>query len=160
LIPEIQGNLTWSVTLTPAMCWYDNDSVSYKHTYGGLYNWYVVNQGNLCPVGWHVPTDNEWNILFNHVNGDGGKLKDIGLTHWGSPNANASNETGFTALPSGYRTDNSAVFQQLTAEGSWWSSTSVSSVEAASRSIMYLYHTIFSGSPTKRHGSSIRCIKD
>ena len=71
-----------------------------------LYNWYAVNTGKLCPEGWHVPTDDEWTILTDYLGGKsvaGGKLKETGTSHWLSPNTGATNETGFTGLPTGYR---------------------------------------------------------
>ena len=72
---------TWENLTTPGYCWYNNDSVSYRNTYGALYNWYAVNTGKLAPTGWHVPSDAEWEVLGNYLGGDsvaGGKLKEAG----------------------------------------------------------------------------------
>jgi uncharacterized protein (TIGR02145 family) len=82
-------------------------------TYGGLYQWYEMMQykpgdsatigitQGICPVGWHIPTNDEWETLFNYIGKNGGKLKESGTVHWASPNSGATNEYGFTALPSG-----------------------------------------------------------
>jgi uncharacterized protein (TIGR02145 family) len=92
----------WNALSTPGYCWYNNDEAANKATYGALYNWYTVNTGKLCPTGWHVPADAEWIILTGYPeNISAGKLKEVGLSHWESPNADATNETGFTALPGG-----------------------------------------------------------
>jgi len=95
------GNLT-----TPGFCWYNNDSVSFKETYGALYNGYTINTWNICPAGWHVPEKQEWLTLRDFL-GDsltgGGKLKETGTSHWLSPNTGADNSSGFTALGGGIR---------------------------------------------------------
>ena len=88
--------------LTPAYCWYNFDE-SYKQEYGALYN-SAVAQDNTCPTGWHVPSWYEWEDLTNYLGGylvAGGKLKEEGITHWATPNSEATNESGFTALPAG-----------------------------------------------------------
>jgi uncharacterized protein (TIGR02145 family) len=114
LVPD---SATWMDLETPAYCWYNNDSTSYKEPYGALYNFYAVNTGKLCPTGWHVPTEEEWYTLISKLDAKhepfnyfgitsftaGGKLKEAGTTHWYSTNQGATNETGFTALPGGSR---------------------------------------------------------
>jgi len=105
-IPNVTDNTAWAGLTTPGYCWYNNDFATYKATYGALYNWYTVSTGNLCPVGWHVPSDAEWTTLGTFLGGDniaGSKLKEVGTNHWSSPNTDATNETGFTALPGGAR---------------------------------------------------------
>lgn len=99
-------SVTWMKMQTPFYCWYKNDPATYKDTYGALYNFYAVNTGKLCPTGWHVPSDEEWTTLTTFLGGyqvADGKLKETGTAHWNSPNYDATNESGFTALPSGYR---------------------------------------------------------
>jgi uncharacterized protein (TIGR02145 family) len=87
--------------------WAYDGNESNVATYGRLYTWYAVtDKRNVCPTGWHVPTDIEWTTLTTYLGGvrvAGGKLKETGTTHWQYPNTGATNETGFTALPSGYR---------------------------------------------------------
>ncbi len=88
----------------PGYAWYENNKTTYGNVYGGLYNWYAVNSGKLCPAGWRVPSKNDWTILFNHLGGistAGGKMKTTGTTHWQEPNNGASNESKFAALPGG-----------------------------------------------------------
>ena len=84
--------------------WYDLDSSTYMEEYGAIYNTGSVRSGQLCPAGWHVSTDADWNALEDFLGGDiiaGGELKEAGLAHWESPNTGATNSSGFTALPGG-----------------------------------------------------------
>ena len=101
------GNTAWVYASSPAYCWF-NDSVTYKTSYGALYNWTAASNSKLCPSGWHVPDDAEWTALSNSLGGNnfsGGKLKETGSTHWASPNIVADSSSGFAALPGGYRTN-------------------------------------------------------
>ena len=124
-IPNVTDNTTWSALITGALCNYNNDANNMT-TYGRLYNWYAVSDSrNIAPVGWHVPTDVELTTLTDYLGGlsiAGNKLKEPGTTHWASPNTGAVNETGFTALPGGYRVS-SGSFSNLGNNGYWWSST-------------------------------------
>jgi uncharacterized protein (TIGR02145 family) len=105
-IPLAVDNSDWLFITTPAYCNYD-DKESYVNTYGRLYNWYAVTDPhNICPTGWHIPTDEEWTILETFLGGSsiaGGKLKETNFAHWNNPNTGATNESGFTALPGGSR---------------------------------------------------------
>lgn len=107
------------------------------NTYGVLYNWNAVMAGEsetnanpsgvqgVCPTGWHLPSDAEWTQLANYFVDetiDGGKLKEAGTAHWNSPNTGATNETGFTARPGGYRYEDNS-FMNLGQTGFWWSTT-------------------------------------
>lgn len=126
-IPTVTESTEWFNRSTPAYCWYNNDSSTYKATYGALYNWYAVNTGKLCPAGWHVPTDSEWLSLISNLGGisaAGGKMKETGNSHWIEKNEGASNESGFTGLPAGTRTYPSD-FSNLGVKTMWWSSTEV-----------------------------------
>ena len=133
-IPPVTDNSAWNNLTTPGYCWYNNDKASFGNTYGALYNWYVVDAAsnggkNVCPNGWHVPTDVEWSTLASFVDPtltvSGGMLKEAGTTHWESPNTGATNESGFTALPGGFR-DNNGRFSndgKIGNIGYWWTST-------------------------------------
>jgi uncharacterized protein (TIGR02145 family) len=124
-IPLVTDSNAWGDLSTPAYCWYNNDVQDYKDIYGALYNWYAANTGKLCPKGWHVPTDSEWTTLTTYLGGEsvaGGKLKETGTTHWNSPNTGATNETGFTALPGGWRSSYGR-FCCVRNFGTWWSTT-------------------------------------
>ncbi len=105
LIPNITGNTEWAATATGARCYYNNDSASYDPVYGVLYNWYAVSDSrHLCPAGWHVSGNAEWQAAENYLGGDviaGGKMKEEGTLHWLSPNTGATNASRFTGLPGG-----------------------------------------------------------
>jgi uncharacterized protein (TIGR02145 family) len=140
----------------------NNDPVSYAITYGALYNGYTMDDDNLCPTGWHVPTDADWTILTDFMGGldvAGGKLKEVGTAHWESPNTGATNEFGFTALPSGNRS-NYGGFYDFGRYGYWWSSSEVGTVVASHRGVRYDGSDVLVGDKDKRFGFSVRCIKD
>ena len=168
-IPLVTDEKSWEVLTTPAYCWYNNDATANKNKYGALYNWYTVNTKKLCPNGWHVPTDAEWTILTTYLGGEsvaGGKLKETGTSHWESPNTGATNKSGFTALPGGFRNhdgtfgDFGSYVLIFRSNGCWWSSTEQSDFSAYYRR---LYNTLISvyRSPSDKHfGYSVRCLKD
>ncbi len=147
----------------PAYCWYNDDASTYKADYGALYNWYAVNTGKLCPVGWRVPTGDEWKILVDNWpgGGAGGALKEMGTTHWQSPNGEATNQVGFTALPGGYRAVGIDVgpCRELGYTGYWWSFGDVNSGRAVI-SIGYKSGAIGSSNAGVWLGYSVRCLKD
>jgi len=145
-----------------AYCWYNND-VGNKSTYGALYNWYAVYTGNLCPEGWHVPTDAEWTILTTYlgIKVAGGKLKETGTSYWAQPNKGADNSSGFTALPGGFR-DNIGSFRSIGYVGHWWSSTQYR-FDYNSACYRRMYNTSSDAASyfaPKNIGNSVRCVKD
>jgi uncharacterized protein (TIGR02145 family) len=161
-IPLVTDNTAWINLSTPGYCWYNNDAATYKASYGAMYNWYAVNTGKLCPTGWHVPTDAEWETLSTYLGGweiVGGKLKETGTAHWTSPNNGATNETGFTALPGGYRA-NGGLFDHIGLNGSWWSSTEDDAFLAWVHGMGYDGSWGSRFTNTKVNGFSVRCIKD
>jgi uncharacterized protein (TIGR02145 family) len=104
-IPLVTDTVEWGSLHSGAYCWANNDE-SYKTIYGALYNWYTTNTGKLCPLGWHVSSDSDWETLIDYCGGwevAGGKLKEAGTAHWEATNLGATNEFGFTALPAGGR---------------------------------------------------------
>jgi uncharacterized protein (TIGR02145 family) len=162
-IPKVTDNTAWATLTTPAYCWYNNDSATYATTYGALYNWYAVNTGKLCPTGWHVPTDAEWTTLTTYLGGKtvaGGKLKEIGTTHWTTPNTGAVNSVCFTALPGGYRVAYEGGFIDIEGYGLLWSSSEYNTTKAWGRFMDYNHSNVFYDSFYKGHGFSVRCIKD
>jgi uncharacterized protein (TIGR02145 family) len=163
-IPKVADYITWSNQATPAFCWYNNDSLTYKPSYGALYNWYAVSTGKLCPVGWHVPTDGEWTSLTEYLGGiivASGKLKESGTTHWNNPNSESTNLSGFTALPGGYRSWTDGAFFSNGDNGSWWSSTTDNSSSAWSRAMTnYGTTDVLIISNNNGYGISVRCLKD
>jgi uncharacterized protein (TIGR02145 family) len=158
-ISNITNQTTWNNLTSGAYCYYDNSS-SYSTTYGCLYNWYAVNTGKLAPTGWHVPTDAEWTTLSDYLGGEdiaGGHLKST--TGWDSPNTNADNSSGFSALPGGCRTSSGFYSEGL--GGTWWSSTETSSVYAWVWSLLYYYGNLYGSSyGLKFSGYSVRCVRD
>lgn len=128
--------------------------------YGVLYNWPAAM--NACPVGWHLPTDLEWSQLTDYLGGQenaGGKLKEIGTTHWNSPNTDATNESNFTALPGGQRIAGSP-FSYIGESGKWWSASETSTTNAWNRSLSNSSNKVYRTSIPRRYGNSVRCIRD
>jgi uncharacterized protein (TIGR02145 family) len=126
-IPTGLSNAEWDSTINTqqgAWAYYNNDA-SYACPYGKLYNWYAcVDARQLCPVGWHVPTDAEWSVLTDYLGGEsvsGGKMKTTGL--WSAPNTGATNSSGFSAAPGGARTQVGDCFDCPGDNGYWWSSS-------------------------------------
>jgi len=161
-IPLVTDNTAWKNLVTPGYCWYNNDAATYKEAYGALYNWYAVNTGKLCPSGWHVPTVAEWETLTDYLGTyvvAGGKLKETGNTHWNAPNAGASNESGFTALPGGDRSSNGA-YDGIGGYGTWWSSTEDSNTEAKFEQILSGFGGVYRDDYAKQNGFSVRCLQD
>jgi uncharacterized protein (TIGR02145 family) len=147
-----------NLSTNPGYCWYNYDEATYKTPYGALYNWYAVGTGKLCPTGWHVPNNSEWLVLENFLGGSdnaGGKLKETGINHWQSPNTGATNESGFTALPGGFRYDWGTDFWPIGISGWWWSATEPSAWDLSSG------NTVLGASilPEKA-GASVRCLKN
>ena len=163
LIPNVTDNVQWSGLTTGAWCYFNNDPL-FECPYGLLYNWYTVSDPrNLCPTGWHAPSDAEWIALTNNIGGQeiaGGKMKTTGLQYWINPNQDATNESGFSGLPGSARISLGS-FSTMGNSGYWWSSTE--NVTNTIRSI-----TLYSfsdnaqpgGSSDKRTGFSVRCLRD
>jgi uncharacterized protein (TIGR02145 family) len=163
IIPLISNGTDWFNLTTSGYCWYNNEEITYKDTYGALYNWYAINSGQLCPIGWHVPTDEEWTILHawsltEQISAN--LLRENGIAHWKSPNTGATNETGFTALPGGGRDDDFGAFVFLTTACFYWSSTEYNSQNAWFRKLQYNINYVVSGNTTKKSGYSVRCLKN
>jgi len=168
-IPNVMNSIDWANLTTPGYCWYDND-ISNKNIYGGLYNWYAVNTGDLCPTGWHVPSDDEWHQMILYLDGSAtlleeresriaaDNLKETGITHWNYPNA-GTDDAGFKALPGGYRRY-TGEFGGTTDNGNWRTSTQYDAT-----GVWYRYMFTDSGDVYRKitnmlAGYSVRCIKD
>jgi uncharacterized protein (TIGR02145 family) len=162
-IPNAPAINSWLFINTPAYCWYDDDTITNKNTYGALYNWYAVSTGKLCPLGWHVPAEEDWVILTDFLGGKtvaGSKLKEVGTSHWSSPNADATNESGFSALPGGGIILQFRIPYLIGDTGFWWSSTELSDSTALVRNIHSCGTELYRNKYHKVRGFSIRCIKD
>jgi uncharacterized protein (TIGR02145 family) len=117
----------------PKYQWAYEGNEYYVKTFGRLYTWWAVNDSrNICPTGWHVPSDDDWLKLVTYLGGKfdgtyyavaGGKLKEAGTVHWSDPNTGAVNSIGFTALPGGARWAENSLFDYLRTAGYWWTST-------------------------------------
>jgi len=171
-IPNVTVDATWATLTTGAYSDYSNTPAN-STTYGRLYNWYAVDNNaatkvasnggkNVCPTNWHIPTDTEWTTLTTFL-GDysvaGGKLKETGTNHWISPNAGATNETGFTALAGGTRSKD-GTFSLMGNYGFWWSSSESSAAYGWGVSMFYGNTGNGRVSLDKQNGFSVRCIKD
>ena len=162
-IPFVSNQAGWTNLQTPAYTWYAFDANN-KTTSGALYNWYVVNTGKIAPAGWHVPTEAEWQTLVAYLGGTsiaGSKLKEAGNVHWALPNSDATNESGFTALPSGL-VDNLGNFANLTSSVLFWMSTETVGDPTTARHIACTKNNgqASIASYSKSGGYSIRLIKD
>lgn len=180
-LPGVVGPVTGSNTTAYYYVYgYDGTNVadakgtSNYNTYGVLYNWTAAMDGSassstnpsgvqgVCPTGWHLPSDAEWAQLADYLGGAsfaGGKLKEIGTTHWTTPNTGATNETGFLALPGGRR-GSSGNFDSKGTAGYWWSSTEDDADFAWSRGMSYIDRGLSMIRPNKLVGVSVRCLKD
>ncbi|NTV45450.1 MAG: hypothetical protein HGB11_02765 [Chlorobiales bacterium] len=166
-ITNITDNAQWNVaaaTGAPGYCIYDNDAAN-ASTYGHIYNWYAVNDSrNIAPAGWHIPTRAEMQTLMDFLGGDsqaGNALKESGSTHWQSSNTAATNSSGFTALPGGFRYENGN-FLNKGEFAYFWSITTFSNdaTEAYYRSIYTGNGSVNDFYTSKATGFSVRCIKD
>jgi len=161
-IPNVTDNNIWINLTSGAFCNYNNDEANVS-TYGRLYNWYAIQDNrNIAPNGWHVPSDTEWQTMINFLGGSaaGGKLKEAGTQHWNSPNTDATNESGFTALPSGGRGDYITPYGDMGNYAYYWTSTEWEINNAIHRTLYYNSSTVGYVSQQKRVGLSIRCVKD
>ena len=159
LVAEDQA---WGALTTPAFCWYNKDAAVNKNTYGALYNWSTVSTNKLCPKGWHVSTDAEWTALTTYLGGEsvaGGKLRETGITHWEKPNTGATNESGFTTLPGGYR-NNHGAFANIGFFGFWWSATEYVPTASWCRTMGCAGSDVLRIYSLKKNGYSVRCIQD
>ena len=163
VIPKVQDATQWANLTTGAWCYYNNNTAN-GAVYGKMYNWYAVNDPRgLAPSGYHIPTDDEWTSLINCLGGGsiaGGKMKEAGTGFWLTPNTGATNESGFTGLPGGYRRSDNGSFNYIGNLGFWWSSSEGSTTNAWDRALKYDDGTAYRGGNVKRGGFSVRCIKD
>lgn len=182
-IPLVKSDAEWIKTgenKQPAWCYYDNDPAN-GSIYGKLYNWYVVaDTRGLCPVGWHVPIDSEWNQLVKYldpiadisiggINFSGRFMKQVGNLQPASrfleyPNIEVTNPSGFTGLTGGFR-EYDGEFYNITYNGSWWSSMDDTTNSRSERFATYreLWHDkdgLIYTYGIRAIGASIRCIKN
>jgi uncharacterized protein (TIGR02145 family) len=161
-IPNVADANEWHGFGEGAFCDFNNDPVNVD-TYGRLYNWYAVTDGrNIAPEGWHVATLEEWQALADYLGGNaiaGGKLKATGTTFWLSPNTGATNESGFTAMPGGYRND-WGQFVHMADEARFWTSTMYTGTNGEYLYLVYNNSELLQTWLYWRFGLSVRCVKD
>lgn len=166
-IPQVNESDQWRKLETGAWCYYNNDSTN-GEKYGKLYNWYaVIDPRGLAPVGWHIPSNDEWNQLNNYLGGDrvsGGKLKD--KNSWEISNTEVSNSSGFGALAGGHRYGIGEYFD-VGLKGSFWTSKEHYAYDLFyNKPFADLYYLSYNNSFLeyayfkKSMGMSVRCIKD
>lgn len=157
-IPNITSNTTWENLTSGAYCNYNNDALNLA-TYGGLYNYEAIKDPrNVCPQGWKLPTNDDWQKLVVFLGGNniaGGKMKEAGTLHWDAPNTGADNSSGFTGLPGGNR--GYGGFHSLGNSCYFWSNPS----STFSRALLYNFADISGiGNSSDVLGLSIRCLKE
>lgn len=185
-IPLVENTSFWdNLTQTDkAYCWNDNNAGT-GNIYGGLYTWAGATNGEgssssnpsgvqgVCPTGWHLPSDAEWKQLEMFLGMDqtqadaegwrgsseGGKIKESGTTHWNSPNTDATNESGFSALPAGHRYDY-GTFENVGNGTRFWSSENSTATSSWARSLSYSIGEIYRSSYRNDNGFSVRCVKN
>ena len=172
------SDFTWGGLTYGAHTLYAHDSTATPSNltkYGYLYNWYaakgistageIANTDtlNICPTGWHVPTDAEWTTLTTDLGGEseaGGKMKSVGTAYWNSPNTGATNETGFSALPGGSRSSDGS-FDGISYYAFFWSATEIVSNVAWNRNLDHDNGNVYRDSSiNKSVGASVRCLRD
>lgn len=185
----IEDSQIWAnqISTTMAYCWYNNETAN-KDIYGGLYSWSAIMNGaddsnsnpsevqGVCPAGWHLPGDQEWGELEVSLGLDpllvtayqdrgtdeGGKLKEAGTNHWIDPNLGANNESGFTALPGGYREVYSGYghFKALNEGAYFWSCSRNNTFTFWRRMVHYSHSKVNRHIADRDWGFSVRCLSD
>jgi uncharacterized protein (TIGR02145 family) len=188
-IQLVTDNTTWGDladnNTDKAYSYFDNNENNESDTYGALYTYAAASNGvsgdgnpsqvqGACPDAWHLPSDAEWKELemaigmsqaqADEINyrgtNEGSKLKELGTSHWDSPNTGASNESGFTALGSGARLAGNGIFLSLMNSGYFWTSTEKDAARAWYRSLNYSFTAVYRSDAGKSEGFAVRCVKD
>jgi uncharacterized protein (TIGR02145 family) len=174
VIPNETSNSAWTSLSTAAQCTYNTNNDTLL-IYGRYYNWYAVESKKLCPLGWHVPTDFEWNIMVKYLDNTvdtnssvtsgtgstiGGVLKDSGLDHWTSPNTGATNASGFNAMPTGFRYMTDGTFIGAGGTTMFWSSSAPNTPNAWTHRLWSNSALVGRINYDKHYGFPVRCIKD
>jgi uncharacterized protein (TIGR02145 family) len=174
LIPNVTNNTSWLNLTTAAYSWYNND-IANKDSLGALYNWFATSNGKLCPTGWHVPTDIEYNTLgltlgiqADSINQWGYEGTDQGSqmktsTGWDG-NGNGTNKSGFSARPGGYRQWTGGDFWGLGSYTYFWTGTDDAinnkPTVAWYRQLDSFHTKIYKATTSKTGGKYIRCVKN
>jgi uncharacterized protein (TIGR02145 family) len=165
-------NLNYSAA---GSAYYDSDSLSNAETYGRLYTWSAMMNGQassdlnpssvqgICPAGWHIPGNTEWTEFITPLGGAGiagSALKETGTTHWGTPNSDATNESGFTARPAG-RISSAMISSDITNYANFWTATETDATTANVRVLSKTSASVTADNTVlKDNHLSVRCKKD
>jgi len=186
-IPLVADEDQWSMLGESgrAYCWYDNMS-EYGDTAGALYSWSGAMNGatgpdeltglaqGVCPDGWHLPSDEEWKQLELSLgmsqemadktewrgSYEGGKLKELGFSHWENPNSGGTNFSGFTALPGGYRSNSGTFYGFRQYAAFWTASEKTGSTNIWFRALNYEKSHVYRYWIQGNRGASVRCVED
>jgi len=173
-IPHVTDAAQWGSLNTAAWSIFDNVAAN-DDTYGKLYNWRAASDPLICPLGWHVPTDAEWQALESWLGMPAGELGGAGIRgqaqnvggklksttyHWSEPNDGATNESGFMGLPGGFRDGSMGNFNGLGNHGWYWTSSEYNVFYAYARKLTSESSGIERSTPMTRGGISIRCLRD
>ena len=161
-IPQVTDPTAWANLTTGAWCWYNNDEATYGQ-YGKMYNWYAVTDPRgIGPIGYHVPSETEWNTLITTLGGQsvaGAAMKEVGTLHWASPNTGATNSSGFSALPAGSRNFFGS-FDNITYSTFFWSTTEINPTSGRRYDLTVNVDSFDPQQGAKYAGFSVRLIKD
>lgn len=179
-IPNVTDNSTWENLTSPAYCWYDNNYATYGSVYGALYNWYTVDTEKLCPIGWHVPSIGELELMEQYLINNGYNFDSTftdnkiaksltatvlwaTATNQGCPGSTDfpeyRNKTDFTALPAGNRFNNGS-YGNITQYAIWWTNTTQDADNSWAKLIYYNSPDVGLDIFNNSFGFSVRCIKD
>lgn len=161
LIANLTNNTTWINASSGAYCWYNNN-ISFKATYGALYNWYAVNTNKLCPIGWHVPNNDDWVKLINNIGGANAGLIMKSSSGWYG-GGNGTDNFGFKVLPSGERYGSGDFFNEG-GMSEFWSSSEDNNQLGSNLGFSYWSTSInwsnYNYKGYKVNGYSVRCLKN
>lgn len=165
ILTTVPDTLNYTAEATPKYQFIYNNDPKNLLIYGRLYTWYAATDSrNICPEGWHLPTIAEFKLLDDSLGGKMkaiGKLKATGIQYWISPNADATNESGFTGLSGGWRAAKGK-YGALGKYGHWWSSTR-ETVEWVRRMFLSYDDSCYKnhlGASDPQNAWSVRCVKD
>lgn len=159
-IPVETNNSAWAASSSAISCWYANDSAQHDIDFGRLYNGYAALNPNICPVGWSVPTVREWDEMVDFLGGPataGGALKQVGFEYWEEPNTGATNASGFSALPTGYRSQMDGSFNYKGQRAGWFVLAPGSTL--AFRWVSWSIANAGTGPISPPAGLAIRCMR-
>jgi uncharacterized protein (TIGR02145 family) len=173
LIPMLGNNTDWQNNTNGAAAWPAGDSTTHACPYGKLYNWFAAgNASGICPAGWHLPSDTEWNLLIAQLDPGlvintygiqstfaGGQLKSASGQYWLSPNTGAGNASGFSAPGAGIR-DVDGTYLSFKDFGFFWSATPDLGSTVFYRGLYSNFAEAFRNAANTNVGMSVRCVKD